>query len=106
MDLSIVLFSSSLHNRDSFDCEDEELNRYIRLYASQDVKRGLAKVFVLAAPADKIVKGYYSLSSASCEKEQLAEAEAKKLPAYPIPGVLLGRLAIDKSVKGQGYGAD
>ena len=51
----------------------------------------------------KIV-GYYSLSAASFEKEELPPALAKRLPHYPVPAAILGRLAVDRTCQGQGLG--
>jgi predicted GNAT family N-acyltransferase len=34
----------------------------------------------------------------------MPEAMAKRLPAYPVPAVRIGRFAVDQSVQGQGLG--
>ncbi|MBO9636269.1 MAG: GNAT family N-acetyltransferase, partial [Chitinophagaceae bacterium] len=53
-----------------------------------------------------VVKGYYTLSANSIRREDFPETMQKKLPPSYInlPATLLGRLAIDVSIKGQGYG--
>jgi hypothetical protein len=52
------------HDRAAFSCGDASLDRYIREQASQDVKRGLASVFVITAKDDpKQILAYYTLSS-------------------------------------------
>ena len=98
----IVPFDSKTHNRTNFSCGRPELDRYIREIASQDVKRDLARVFVVLDGAD--VVGFYSLSGDTIEKNDLPESHAKKLPNRSIPAVLLGRLAIDSTQQGQGLG--
>ncbi len=98
----IVPFDSKAHNRTNFSCGSPALDRYIREIASQDVKRDLARVFVVLNGAD--VVGFYSLSGDIVKKEDLPESHAKKLPNRPIPAVLLGRLAIDNTQQGQGLG--
>ncbi|WP_254054152.1 GNAT family N-acetyltransferase [Singulisphaera sp. GP187] len=56
-------------------------------------------------PGECRVFGYYSLSSFQIGFETLPTTRSKKLPRYqPIPAALLGRLAVDKSVQGQGLG--
>lgn len=94
------------HVKDQFDCGKDLLSRYLRQQAKQDVKRHLAACFVLTNP-DRFVMGYYTLSSASIPRDVLPEEIIRKLPGpyHHLPVTLLGRLAIDKSVFGQGYGA-
>ena len=93
------------HQKKDFDCGKDLLNRYIQKQASQDVKKKLSACFVLVEKEQKVL-GYYTLSNSGIPKESLPEKFAQKLPkSYSeIPATLLGRLAIDKSVKGQGLG--
>jgi len=54
---------------------------------------------------EQIVRGFYTLSSSSITPEQLPPALAKKLPRYDhLPVTLLGRLAVDRLVRGKGLG--
>lgn len=86
-----------------FDCGEEVLNNYLRRYASQDIKRNVARVFVISpAESPEIVMGFYTLSASSIAADTLPESLRKKLPRYPIPVALLGRLAINKSFQGKG----
>ena len=50
------------------------------------------------------IAGYYSLSAASFEKDELPPALAKRLPHYPVPAAILGRLAVDSACQDQGLG--
>jgi len=50
------------------------------------------------------VLGYYAISNHQVSYEALSEDQAQGLPAIDIPVVLLGRLAVDKSIQGQGLG--
>lgn len=51
------------------------------------------------------VLGYYTLSASIVNARDLPDDLAKKLPRYPqLPVSLLGRLAIDHSMKGRGLG--
>ncbi len=95
---------SKVHIRSAFSCGAPELDRYIREVASQDVKRDVARVFVAVAAVDTVL-GFYSLSAASFQKDGLPADQARRLPNYPVPAALLGRLAVDESRKGQGLGA-
>ena len=92
-------------DRAAFSCGKESLDRYIR--ASQDVKRGLATVFVIASKDEpKKVLAYYSLSNRELKLTQLPPEIAKKAGKYARVGVtLLGRLACATHAKGSGIGA-
>jgi len=61
---------------------------------------------VLSAPDTSDIFGYYTLSSFSIPLSDIPEALRKKLPkSYTaIPTTLLGRLAVDKTHQGKGFG--
>lgn len=90
-------------SRSGFDCGNEALNEYLEKYASQDVKRNLARCFVLIDGEGEIV-GYYTLSATSIPLLELPGYISKKLRYRTIPAAILGRLAIDKKMQGRGYG--
>ncbi|MGI9303232.1 MAG: GNAT family N-acetyltransferase [Gammaproteobacteria bacterium] len=81
------------------------MDRYLKYQANQDVKRRVSRVFVARGLQDKTsVLGYYTLSALSIDLSVLPEKIAKKLPKHPIPAALIGRLAVDTSTQGQGFG--
>jgi GNAT superfamily N-acetyltransferase len=86
----------------SFDCGEEALDLYLRRYASQDVRRDVARVFVLTKHDDLAALGYYTLSAASISVDGLPEDLRRKLPRYPLPVALMGRLAIHRDHQGHG----
>jgi|SRR5215471_1982291 len=97
-------FESSRHTTDAFSCGYEALDTYIRRYASQDMKRRVSLVFAACRKGERSIKGYYTLSASSFRKEGLPAAQAKRLPHYPVPAAIIGRLAVDQSSQGQGLG--
>ncbi len=93
------------HDRRSFDCGNEQLNRYLREQARQDAEKRVAAAFVLTQPGSPKVLGFYTLSSSIIPVGELPEELMKRLPRYgQLPVTLLGRLAVDRSVSGQGVG--
>jgi GNAT superfamily N-acetyltransferase len=90
----------------SFSCGQSALDDYIHRYASQDVRRNVARVFI-ACPqsAPQSLAGYYTLSASNVQCTGLPAAIARKLPQYPIPVALLGRLAVATAFQGQGVGS-
>lgn len=89
-----------------FECGEKALDEYLQRCASQDIKRGVARVFV-ASPTQQlqVVSGFYTLSAASVAADALPEKWRKKLPRYPVPVALLGRLAVARQCHGQGLGS-
>lgn len=92
------------HDRNSFECGVEPLDRYLRTQAGQDARKNIAAPFVLVMP-DGAIGGYYTLSSTAVSVGEWPVETVRKLPRYPlIPATLLGRLAVDRRQQGRGYG--
>ena len=93
------------HDRSRFCCGSDALDRYLRRQASQDARRNVSRVFVAVPDALEEVAGFYTLSAGSVERETLPESAMKRLPRYPVPVALLGRLGVDRRWSGQGLGS-
>jgi predicted N-acetyltransferase YhbS len=92
-----------LQDRTSFDCGAEPLNDYLKKYALQNQKKDAARTYVITAEKNRIV-GYYTLVFGSVSFEETTAEISAGLGKYPIPVILLARLAIDKGEKGKGLG--
>jgi GNAT superfamily N-acetyltransferase len=92
------------HDRSQFDCGVESLNDWLRKLVSQYERRDLARTYVAVQPGENLVLGYYAISNHRVGYEALPAEQAKGLPRIDVPVVLLGRLAVDQSVRGQGLG--
>ncbi|OJW52832.1 MAG: hypothetical protein BGO67_00680 [Alphaproteobacteria bacterium 41-28] len=92
------------HNRVNFDCGEEALNLYLRNFARQDMRRELARTFIIRQEEDDKVLGYYTLCSGAIDVSELPDNLLKKLPKYPLPVARLARLAVDKKQQSKGYG--
>lgn len=104
MELTIRLLEKK-YDKSTFNCGYTLLDDYLKRQARQDVDRNLSACFVLVDDAD-IVNGYYTLSANAIKRDDFPELLLKKLPPsyQDLPVVLLGRLAVDKRLQGQGYG--
>lgn len=90
----------------AFDCGQPPLDEYIRRYASQDIRRNVARVFVVTPEGDtRCLAGFFTLSAGSVNCADLPDAFARKLPRYPVPVALIGRLAVDTNFQGKGLGS-
>ena len=94
----------SCFERDDFNCGQSKLNEYLKKYATQNMKKGYAMTFVATQSESQKVVGYYSVSASSIEFANLPEDIKKGLPKYPAPVMLIGQLAVDCSMQGQGLG--
>ncbi len=86
-----------------FDCGDEKKNRFLKEFALQNSKGGLGRTYVAVDPAEvRRVYGYHTISSSAVKFENLPAS--KHLPRYPLPAILIGKLAIDLKAQKQGLG--
>jgi len=93
------------HDRAGFDCGDGDLNGFLQLHARKSHEKGGAKTFLAIDDTDNTkILGFYSLSPASIAYERTPEIVKRGLARYEVPVFRLGRLAVDKSVQGEGLG--
>lgn len=99
-----ILPLTGSHDRHGFDCGRQKMNDWLLQVARQHQDKGLSKTFVaIREEAPARICGYYALTLAELENRHLPEAWRKKLPRR-IPGVRLGRLAVDRQYQGKGLG--
>ena len=93
------------HNRQGFACGQEPLDRYIRMQATQDIRRRISACFVAVESASGQLAAYYTLAAGSISTPDLPVEITKKLPRYStLPAVRIGRLAVDLTFQGRGLG--
>jgi predicted N-acetyltransferase YhbS len=100
--VEIIRFVKSFE-RDRFDCGKAELNEWLRVQAGQQERADNTRTF-LAIETDEIV-GYYATTTYRLELDEVAKAYGAGKRRYPVPAVLLARLAVDLRSQGQGVGA-
>ena len=101
-----VVESLDKQDRSRFDCGVPALTTYLRRQAGQEQRRRVASCFLLVNEESGAVDGYYTLSAASVKLTDLPASLQHRLPRYErVPMILLGRLAVDVSVRGRGFGA-
>jgi ribosomal protein S18 acetylase RimI-like enzyme len=94
------------HDRATFHCGEDALDRYFQTQATQDIRRRVANCFVAVEAATGQVAAYYTISAASIPFVDLPPEETKRLPRYPtLPAVRIERLAVDERFQGRGLGA-
>jgi len=91
------------HDPSNFDCENEELNNFIRRYATTGQRASISQIYV-ALSGQEII-GYHKLVVGNVVYEDAPDRIAKGVPHHPIPVLLLARLAVDRRRQGRGHGA-
>jgi GNAT superfamily N-acetyltransferase len=102
----IVEALDASHDRASFSCGVEALDRYFWKQVTQDVRRRVTACYVALDAQGAKVAGYYTLSAAGIPLAEMPAELAKRLPRYPsVPVARLGRLAVDQAYRGRKLGS-
>jgi GNAT superfamily N-acetyltransferase len=91
------------HPVTSFDCGQEELNRFLARFSLVNQLAGAAQTYL--ALSDDVVVGYYSLAVGEVAYADAPERLRKGLARHPVPIMLLARLAVSTAWQGRGIGA-
>ena len=87
-----------------FENQHPALVEYLQRYAIRHAEKDLLARTYAAIDGDRIA-GYFSLTTVSIDRSSAGDLPAlARLPRFPIPGVLLARLAVDRRAQGQGLG--
>lgn len=100
--LSPPLLLTKTHIRDTFECGNEALNEFLKNYALQNQRKNTSRTYVTAR--ENRVVGYYTLVYSVVSTEEVTEKVKAGLGKYPIPVMLLARLAVDVTERGKGLG--
>ena len=92
------------HDRSTFDCGTKILNEYLLKRSGQELRRNIAFPYMMTLKDKNKVCGYYTLSASSVQVNELPPKIAKITRYDYLPCVLIGRLALDKTLQGKGYG--
>lgn len=90
------------HDTSRFNCGVEALDTYLKRYARQTQTREGARTYV-ALDANQVV-AYYTIAFGGIDWKEAPEHVRKGLGKYPIPILILARLAVDTRWVGKGLG--
>ncbi len=85
-----------------FDSGEPVLDDWLRRRAMQNEASGASRTYVVRA--GKKVAGYYTLAVGAIAHSH-APGRIKRNMPYPVPVMILGRLAVDVRFQGRGIGA-
>jgi len=90
------------HELESFDSGNEELDRWLVEHARNATGQG-TRTYVVT-DAGRVV-GYFAISPHTTDREVLSKSQGRGAPRQ-IPAVLLAKVALDRSVQGEGLGSE
>jgi predicted N-acetyltransferase YhbS len=101
MDFEIVAFSKG-YDRTGFDCGNDEMNVWLRTRAGQQERSNNTRTF-LAISEGRII-GYYASLAYQLGPDEVSTALGIGNRQYPMPVILLARLAVAAEVQGNNIG--
>jgi len=93
----------SSHAVEGFDCGSEQLNKFLVRYALASQQADSSATYV--ALADSSVIGFYTLTVGQVNYADAPDRLTRGLARYPVPIMLLARLAVSKNRQNQGIGS-
>lgn len=97
-----IPFERSL-DRSQFDCGRPEMDQWFREAAGQQERSGAARTTLAVDEENAGIAGYFTLVAYRLEPAE-APADMGRKRRYPIPAVLIARLAVDVGYQGKGVG--
>jgi GNAT superfamily N-acetyltransferase len=92
---------SSTHNLSDFDSGEPVLDDWLRRRALHNEASGASRTYVVCL--SKTVMGYYTLAVGAVAHAEVPGRVRRNMPD-PLPVMVLGRLAVDKSFQRRGIG--
>jgi GNAT superfamily N-acetyltransferase len=90
------------HYLDAFQSGVDTLDYWLRHRARKNQASGASRTYVVC-DASRVL-AYYCLASGALSSEQSSSSRFSRNMPNPIPVVILGRLAVDRSLHGKGIG--
>ena len=88
------------HQLEAFDCGKAALNDWLTRHARQAQSSGSAKTFIVTNGTQ--VAGYFSLTVGQVDTLEAPQRIRQGIGQYPVPVVILARLAVALDYQGQG----
>ncbi|MGJ3290471.1 hypothetical protein [Klebsiella michiganensis] len=98
MALTVPSVLAAGHVLEEFDCGKASFYDWLVRHARQSQSCGPAKTYVVAD--EQRVVGYFSLTVGQIDTLEAPDRVRKGMGAYPVPVVILARLAVDQHMHG------
>lgn len=94
---------AQIHDLSIFDCGEPVLNEWLKRRAFANQVSGASRTFVVSGEHNQVL-AYYSLAAGAIALGEAIGSVRRNMPD-PIPVMVLGRLAVDRSCQGQQLGS-
>lgn len=101
--LELVPFARR-YTRAQFSCGKLSLDEWLQQYAGQSESRDTTRTFLAVETETSEVIGYYATKTYELDLDEAAAAFGVGNRKYPLPAILLARLAVDQRHQGSGLG--
>jgi GNAT superfamily N-acetyltransferase len=91
------------HQLEGFECGRPTLNHWLLHHARQAQTSGSARTFVVADQENRVA-GYFSLTVGQVDTAESPERIRQGMGRFPLPVVILARLAVSRENQGHGLG--
>lgn len=91
------------HRLEGFDCTKPTLNHWLQHHARQAQTSGSARTFVVAEQENRVA-AYFSLTVGQVDTVEAPERIRQGMGRFPLPVVILARLAVSRKNQGLGLG--
>lgn len=96
-------FDSAALKLHPFSCGEPELDDWLTKYAGQSEKKDNVRTTLLLDERLDRIAGYYSIRTCELSAADATSADGRTR-RYPVPAMLLARLAVDSDYQGHGAG--
>ena len=101
MKLTVPMPLTEHHLTDGFSCGEDSLDQWLKQRSLKNQIQGASRTFVVCDGMR--VVAYYALASGAVTSLEATGRFRRNMPD-PIPVVVLGRLAVDLTLHGKGFG--
>jgi predicted GNAT family N-acyltransferase len=91
------------HDVSQFDCGHESLDRWLARHAPRSHRAGISRTTVWTRPGERTVVAYHAIAPTQLARVALPSRSLSAGFSH-VPGYLIGRLALDHALHGQGLG--
>lgn len=88
---------------DRFDCGNEQLNHWLAAHALAGQRADLARTYLVLDATTAVA--YVSLTTGSVRPASAPKRYTRGMPRYPLPTILIARLAVDHRYQRQRLGS-
>jgi GNAT superfamily N-acetyltransferase len=93
------------HLLDDFDCGTDSLNRWLAEGARRANRQDTARVYVWTQRGDDRVLAYFAINPTQINREDDGISKSAAV-LDRVPAFMISKLAVDRSIQGQGNGKD